>query len=350
MGKKDINTLRADILAESLETANEPRFGYFGFAPPLAIGDNSQAGGAQRKSKEEEEAELLRSFVIAPPRKGAGPDSLFGPIAPLCIGDPYIDPSKRLVRKKCVPVDPEQMFKPPGAVKHGTGKGVVYVPQGNGSKADPKDIYAKYKETEFAILHPANIKTSALKKGGGGVLTPGVLLSPFPEHMPDNYDGAKELKRKELAEHAAKIQEGVPFRSMHYGGRTLMRDMEQFGFPREGEGAIINANVPRKLDTTVPGAAQHEAPFKPANPSKKGFNGLMGWPDDDPTKPPLGFPKWVPDPVPQPSRRKPPPDVEPPPAFRPSHGGNLDNPMKSVTMMTRNLRASNPASFIRPKI
>lgn len=188
-----------------------------------------------------------------------------------------------------------------------------------------------------------------MKKGGGGVLTPGVLMSPFPEHMPDNYDGAKELKRKELAEHASKIQE-VPFRSMAYGGRTLMRDSEQFGFPREGEGAIVGAAVPRKINVEVPGAAKHEVPFRPSNPSKKGFNGLMGWPDDDTTKPPLGFPKWVPDPVPQPSRRRPPPAVEPPPAFRPSCGGNLDNPTKSVTMMTRNLRISNPTSFLRPKI
>lgn len=348
MGKKDINTLRATILAESLETANEPRYGYFGFAPPLAIGDNSRAGGAQRKSKEEEEAELLRSFVIAPPRKGAGPDSLFLPMEPLCNGDPYVDPFKRLVRPKCTPVDPEQMFKPPGSIKHGTGKGIVYVPQGN-NKTDPKAIYQKYKETEFSVLHPANIKTAPLKKGGGGVLTPGVLMSPFPEHMPDNYDGAKEIKRKELAEHASKIQE-VPFRSMAYGGRTLMRDAEQFGFAREGEGAIVGAMVPRKIDVSVPGAATHETAFRPANPSKKGFNGLMGWPHADPSKPALGFPAWVADPVPQPSKRQPKPDVEPPPAFRPSGGGNADNPMKSVTMMTRNLRTSNPASFIRPSI
>merc|ERR1719265_385819 len=124
---------------------------------------------------------------------------------------------------------------------------------------------------------------------------------------------------------------------MVYGGRTLTKDAEQFGFPRSGEGAIINANVPRKLNVDVPGAAAHEQAFRPANPSKKGFNGLMGWPDQDPTAPPLGFPKWTPDPVPAPSRRKAAPDVEPPPAFRPSHGSNLDNPTKSVVMMNRNL-------------
>ena len=39
--KFDQETRRAEIMAESMEHACEPRFGYFGMVSPLAVGDNS---------------------------------------------------------------------------------------------------------------------------------------------------------------------------------------------------------------------------------------------------------------------------------------------------------------------
>ena len=41
----------------------------------------------------------------------------------------------------------------------------------------------------------------------------------------------------------------------------------------------------------------HEVNFKPGNPSKKGYNGLMGWPQGR-GEPPKPFPDWIPDPAP----------------------------------------------------
>jgi hypothetical protein len=43
MVKTDRETRRQEILAESMKNANEPRYGYFGYTSPLAVGENSKA-------------------------------------------------------------------------------------------------------------------------------------------------------------------------------------------------------------------------------------------------------------------------------------------------------------------
>lgn len=95
----------------------------------------------------------------------------------------------------------------------------------------------------------------------------------------------------------------------------------------------------------------HEGAFRPANPSKKGFNGLMGWPKGR-GEPPQTFPDWIPDPAPMATRK--PPKESDRPAFRPPNPGGIsggtDNPQKSVMMHPRNLRSMYPQSFVRPKI
>ena len=87
--------------------------------------------------------------------------------------------------------DPDSKFKPAGAVKRVND--IEYVAQGDGGK-DPKAIYQKYKDNEFLDLHPPNIKCQPTKKGGGGVLTNGVLMgwagAPLPEHVTDGRDRA----------------------------------------------------------------------------------------------------------------------------------------------------------------
>lgn len=336
-GKTDLDELRASVLAESLELANEPRYGYFGFAPPLAIGDTSLA--PQAKRKHEGDAELQRGFVIGPPRKGATDDVLFMAMPPLCLGDPFVDPSKRLKKAKDVWADPEKMFMPAGKIKRSLNSlDVEYVPHGDGDK-DPKKIYEKYKNTEFLVLHPPNIKCQPTKKGGGGVLTNGVLMSPFPEHVPDEYDRSKKIKREEMAKHHELTQE-LPFRSMAYGGRTFARDQEAFF-------CALPSGIPREKKILDLHEYKHDAAMRPPNPSKKGFNGLMGWPKGR-GEPPQTFPDWIPDPAPV-AVRKPPVD-DGKAAFRPPNPGGLDNPQKSVMMHPRNLRSMYPSSFIRPKI
>jgi hypothetical protein len=347
-GKTDLDELRANILAESLELANEPKYGYFGFAPPLAIGDTSLAPQAKRKA--DAEGETVRSFVIGPPKKGATDDVLFDKEASsksLCIGDLFVDPSKRLKSKKVANADPESVFKPAGTIQWPMSD-IEWQPSGNKNDKDPKAIYEKYKNAEFLTLHPPNIKCQPTKKGGGGVLTNGVLMgwagAPLPEHVPDEYDRAKKLKKAEMERHRQLVQE-LSFRSMSYGGRTFAADREAFFVECAGG----KSQVPREPKVLDLHAFPHEAPMKPGNPSKKGFNGLMGWPRGR-GEPPQTFPDWIPDPAPQAKRKAPKEGGDERAAFRPPNPGGLDNPQKSVMMHPRNLRAMYPASFARPTI
>jgi hypothetical protein len=336
---KDLDALRSDILLQSLEDANTPKYGYFGFAPPLAIGDTSLAPQAKRKSAEEE---TIKSFVIGMPKKGQTDDVLFAAMPPLALGDPYVDPAKRNKADKVKWFDPEKVFKPAGQIARSLNKldPYEYVPGADAPK-DPKKIYQKYKETDFIILHPPNIKCQPTKKGGGGVLTPGVLMNVFPEHVPDEYDRARAIKREEQKKHHTLLQE-TPFRSMAYGGKSFADNTETFF-------CDIPHGIPRPVVKKDMHAYPHESAFKPANPSKKGFNGLMGWPKGR-GEPPQTFPDWIPDPAPAAKRKGPESTGDERQAFKPPNPGGLDNPQKSVMMHSRNLRAMYPQSFVRPRI
>jgi len=91
---------RAEILALSLESAHEPKFGYFGYTGPLAIGDTSLAPQAKRKIVADDGAEPIRNMLCNPPKKGCTPDAYFSFEPPLAIGDPYVDPLLRTKKAK----------------------------------------------------------------------------------------------------------------------------------------------------------------------------------------------------------------------------------------------------------
>jgi hypothetical protein len=322
---------RAAIFAKSLEASHEPKWGYFGYTGPLAIGDNSLAPSTVRKPKaEEEEAEPMRNMLTQPPRKGATQDVYFSFAPPLCLGDVYVDPMLRTKKPKCTPIDPEMMFKPPGKVKYSTNKlGYEYIPHQNNLR-DPQAMHDKYKD----YTAPKNFFTSPAKKGGGGVLTPGVLFGEgedrkLHEHMADDYDAPRKQRRAELEVHRSKLQE-QHFKAMNCGNKTFGTDMDTFhndqpcGIPRE-----------KKPENLKP--YPHEMPFKPAAPTKKGHNGTL-----EP------FPEHVPDPIPAPPGRRPPPAEDAPPPFKPGCPRQLTNPMPSVVCNIRNLRSEAPRSFVRP--
>lgn len=326
---------RAAILAQSVEQRHEPRWGYFGYTGPLAIGDNSLAPSTARKPPPAEDAgEPIRNVLTQPPKKGATPDVYFSFEPPLCLGDLYIDPMLRTKRPKCKPVDPEMMFKPPGKVKYSINKlGYEYIPHQNNLR-DPQAMHDKYKD----YTGPKNFFTSPQKKGGGGILTPGVLFGDgedrkMYEHMADDYDAPRKQRQKELEIHRSKLQE-QQFKSMCYGNRTFQNDIEAFhndqpcGIPREKKAENYNAYP-------------HEMPFKPSNPAKSGKSGGFG---GEP------FPEHIPDPIPQPTGRKPPPPEDAPPSFRTGCPSKVTNPMPSVATSLRNLRADFPRSFVRPTL
>jgi hypothetical protein len=323
---------RAAIFAKSLESSHEPKWGYFGYTGPLAIGDNSLAPSTVRKPKaEEEEAEPIRNVQTQPPRKGATPDVYFSFAPPLCIGDLYIDPMLRTKKPKCTPIDPEMMFKPPGKVKYSTNKlGYEYIPHQSNLR-DPQAMHDKYKD----YTAPKNFYTSPAKKGGGGVLTPWVLFGDGDErkvyeHMADDFDATRKQRMAELEAHRAKLQE-QPFKSMCYGNKCFGSDMDTFhndqpsGIPRD-----------KKVEDLKP--YPHEMPFKPSQPGRKGHNATL-----EPFPEHISFGPSHP-----PPRRKPPPAEDAPPSWRAGCPRQVTNPMPSVATSLRNLRTEHPRSFVRP--
>lgn len=323
-------TRRAQLLAESLHASNTPGFGYFGVGGSLAIGDNSYSPKAVRKPVVEG-AEPQWNMKTAPLRKGAGPDVCLGFMTPLCLGDPYVDPHKLNGSNKVTMLDPEAAFRPPGNPKQSTNKlGYEYVPHCDSNQKDPKEVREKYRD----YMPPRQILTNAAKKGGGGVLTGGVLFGfgekSFPEHGGDDYDAPKKQRAAELKEHKSKLQE-MPFRGSAYGNVPFGNNVETFN----SNG--IPTHIPREPEAKKP---LPEVPFRPSHPAKKGaLHGCMNPP-----------PEYIDVPAEGGAVRKPPPEKEPPPPYKIGSCRRVANPMPSVVTNLRNMRNERPASFMRPSL
>jgi len=327
------SSLRTKIFTESLETTNEPRWGYFGIAGSLAIGDNSYAPRLTKKPVSDDDGEIIRNIQTNPTKKGSSTDVYFQFETPLGLGDPYQDPGSAMKKGKVWTVDPDANFKPPGKVRASINKlGYEYVEHCDAVK-DPKAVKEKYAEW----IPPRNIFSGPSKKGGGGVLTGGVLFGfeepgKFPEHMPDDYDSARKARKKELEEHHSKVQE-APFKGIDYGNRNFHSYEDVFG------GNTEPTHIPRDPLPDKSVKYPHEAPFRPSHPMKKDAIGcLMG-----------GIPEYIPDPGLGPPQRKP-KDEDAPPAFKIGAPRQVCNPTPSVVTNTRNMRSERPTSFMRPSL
>jgi len=332
----DHDGARAKILTESLEISNAPKFGYFGFPGPLCIGDDSYAPRLMKKKEVNPDAvdhgEPIRNILTSTTKKGMHPNVFFSFAPPLCLDDPYVDGHSLVKRGKVTMIDPDAAFRPPGKIKQGSNKlGYEYVPHMDGVK-DPRAV----KEALQGVLPLRQIYTNPTKKGGGGVLTGGVLFGfgeegkPLGEHVPDDYDAAKKERTAEIKYHQSKLQE-CPFRNMGYGNNNFASNNDTYGCKEP-------THIPRdeKPDMTVP--YPHENAFRPANPSRKGMlKGLIG-----------GFPEYIPEPSPGGALRKAPIEGEAPPAFRVGAPTTTFKPTPSVTTLTRNMRNERPSSFARP--
>jgi hypothetical protein len=334
MGDK-LAEVRHKAYTESVDKSNAPRFGYFGFPGPLCIGDDSYAPRLVRKPKgEEDDGEPMRNPQTAPLKKGNHPNVYFSFAPPICLDDPYVDDHMKNKKGKVHYVDPDNKFKPAGKVKQSVNKlGYEYRYHMDGVK-DPKAV----REALDGVLPLRQIYTGPTKKGGGGVLTGGVLFGMdeerrLPKNMPDDYDAAKKQRKKELEEHQAKLTEHHPdskFKSMAYGNGNFSSHTETFG-------GATQTHIPRDPVPSNIIPYEHEAPFKPSHPSKKGMlKGLMG-----------EFPAHMPDPYGTTAVRKEVVEDKPDP-FRLGFAARNPKPTPSVTTLTRNMRAERPASFARP--
>jgi hypothetical protein len=331
---------RSKLLAESLETSNEPRWGYFGIPGSLAIGDNSYAPRKMRVPKNEDDTgEPIANIKTRPVRKGAGPDVYFNFEPPLSNGadysDPFIDPGLMGRKGKVWMIDPEAKFKPSGPSYVDLSKGITYVEHCD-SFRDPVAMRAKYAEAG-----KPNMVTNPMKKGGGGVYTKGVLFGMdeerlFWESQADDYDAAKKQRARELEAHKKLLQESA-FKGNDYGNRNFASNEESYMYD-------VPTHIPREPKPNNAKVANHEAAFKPCNPTKRGvLEGCMGkWGEAE-----SHFPEWVPEPVAGGAVRK--AKVEDaPPAFKVGAPRGIRKPTPSVTTNLRNMRNERPSSFSRP--
>lgn len=320
-------TRRSEILTESLEDSNKPRWGYFGLAGSLAIGDNSYAPNATRRAPPTDDGDPICNMKTKPLIKGAGPDAYFSFETPLA-GE-YQDPGILQKKGKVTMLDPDAPFRPPGKVKNYPHRAPFpYIDHKDGVK-DPKDVYEMHK----GQMPLRQIYTTPGKKGGGGVLTKGVLFGmdeerAFPEHVPDDYDAPRKKRMEELQAAKAKMQE-MPFKSMERGGNHF-QDNEGLYY------SDVPTHVPREPKVEERVDIHEGAPFKPSNPSKRGY--LHGS---------FSYPEYVEDPVHGGATRKPPSEDERG-AFRLGNPRVNPKPTPSVVSMTRNMRSERPSSFARP--
>jgi len=332
MGEDRLAETRAKILTQSLEDSNQPKFGYFGFSGPLCIGDDSYAPRTMRKAPAEGDDEGPKgNMVTRPLQKGTHPSVYFSFAPPLALDDPYQDPGMMTKKGKVQMLDPDAAFKPPGTIKASANKlGYEYVPHCDSVK-DPHAV----KEALKDVMPLRQIYTNPTKKGGGGVLTSGVLFGwgeerrGQPEHVPDDYDAARKMRKEELAHHQTKTQE-TAFKSMAYGNGNFSTNVESF-----------HCDVPSHVPRDPPPSTfvnPHEVAFRPANPMRKGMlKGLMG-----------GFPEHIPDPCHQAERKPPPGEGEEKLPFKIGCPQMTVKPTPSVTTLKRNMRNERPSSFARP--
>ena len=113
--------------------------------------------------------------------------------------------------------------------------------------------------------------------------------------MPDDYDAAKRMRKKELDDHHAKEQESA-FKGMDYGNKNFHPYGDVYG------GFDVPTHIPRDPLPDNSNKYPHETPFRPSNPMKKDAMGCL-----------LGaLPEHMPDPPTEVKRKPPPADDAPP--------------------------------------
>lgn len=128
-------------------------------------------------------------------------------------------------------------------------------------KADIEHKKKNYRDEEGNVtIAPRNFLTNPPKKGQVGDKT---TFMPPPEHLPDNYNAAKEIAHKERLQHEAKLQE-----------KPFSQKVKQTGAFNPDK-AVYGADVPlppAKVPPKKPTSDLHEKPFYPSKPPKRGYN------------------------------------------------------------------------------
>ena len=162
-----------------------------------------------------------RNFYTAKGIPGKNPDAcLFSKPGYNAIGDPFKMAGKAIVTKK-----PETAYAHDNAFKPGGNekRKIPFIPHFNYDKTGRKIPFQRLKEAPEAkdpkrlrdpdgghvVVAPGNVLTGPGKKGRVGRRQE-VTFEKFPAHISEDYNLVKKLRRKELDEHHALLQD-APF-------------------------------------------------------------------------------------------------------------------------------------------
>ena len=186
----------------------------------------------------------------------------------------------------------------------------------------------EFRDEEGAVITaPRNLYTNKPKVGQSGKQCYFGGAIPYKE---DEYDLPKEKARKERLAHEAKVQE-KPFSQRVPPRATFNKEKEVFG-----EDVEIKARPPPAKRKPP---MEHEVPFKPSNPAKKGHNKTLNKFPEYKENPPKPLVRKV---VNEEDKK----EDDDRPNFRPTY--NLrSKPCQSVATNLKNLKASFPTVFKR---
>jgi len=311
-----LSTLRTKVLNESLANEGRNRFGMFSYPKAGVWGDDNYDFTKSKKLGEDGKPKTLpRGIYGGPTKAGKTESSYFAKTAYISIGDKYVDPDSierqyQLAKKK--KFNHESEFKP-----------------ADGTKSDPFKAPFKHMTDHVAtkktyrgpdgkvVIQPRNIVTNPSKEGHGDS-TVGHLLSKGYKHLPDPYNRPKELEAKERQENKKKLQE-APFRSVSHGGQQFSTVKQTFG----KDNKVLELAKPRAQS---PPSKLHEAPFKPSNPSRQGYNKTIN-----------KFPEYKPDPIKIAVRKFDDPASKKEP-YKPNNTAFNERPTPSISLNRVNLK------------
>jgi len=311
-----LSALRTKILSDTVNNQGTNRFGLFSFPPAGVWGDGDYNFEKSKKlGQDGKPVTKPRGLYSGPGRSGKTESSYFAKAGYTTIGDKYIDPSSmdrqyQLSKKSKNPHENE--WKPADGSKTDPFKAIFE------HKTELHNVKKNYRGPDGKVIVPPKNITTNPPKVGHGASTVGHLFNKTYPHMAEPFNRQRELEVKEAEADRKKLQEQA-FKCNSHGGSTFNKDKNVFG----------------KDDKILPPASskpkgaplmKHEAPFKPSNPSKQGYNKTIA-----------KFPEYKPDPIrmavrkfEDPSKKK--------ESFKPNDMAYCERPTPSISLNKVNLK------------
>jgi hypothetical protein len=311
-----LNALRTKVLTDTLNQKETNRFGLFSFPPAGVWGDGDYTFNKSKKlGQDGKPVTQPRGLYSGPGRSGKTESSFFSKSGYTTIGDKYIDPSSierqyQLAKKNKNAHESE--FKPANGTKSDPIKSLFE------HKTELNPVKKNYRGPDGKVIVPPKNITTNPPKIGHGASTVGHLFNKTYPHMAEPYSRQRELEMKEHEAAKKKLQEQA-FKVSSHGGENFNKDKNMFGKDEK----VLQPGQPKPKAAPL---MKHEAPFKPSNPPKQGYNKTID-----------KFPEYKPDPIKQAVRK-----IEDPSkkkeSFKPNDMAYCERPTPSVSLNKINLK------------